>query len=550
MRKMSIVLLALCAGTLVAQTPAPQTIKGLGTITFPTSTKTEAAQTAFVRGVLLLHVFEYDDAAASFRAAQKLDSGFVMAYWGEAMTYTHPVWDQQDLAAARAALARLGSTAAQREARAGTDRERDYMRAVDILYGEGAKPKRDTLYSEAMHKLVLAYPNDDEARAFYALSLLGLSQGVRNVPTYLAAAAMAESIYHCNPDHPGAEHYWIHGMDDPDHAPAALTAARALSKTAPDAGHSQHMTTHIFLAMGMWDDVVSQNEIAIRVVDSLRKSRGRGPVYCGHYSSWLAYGYGMQGRLTASKKSVADCRADAVGPEGAPKMILDADDSKRASFVSMWARYVLDTQDWNGDVAKWTIDPGNEPATRIDYQFVRGYAAAQRGDLKAARAALGAYDSASRALDASLPASSATDPETIEFQKGVRVLRLELLGLIAVKSGAVDSGLALLKRATIVEDSTAAAFGPPSIDEPLYELYGEQLLAAGHPKEAMAAFRTALARAPRRTPALLGLARAAGKSGDGSTEVLTYKTLHVIWHAADPGNPNVTEAREGAGGIM
>ena len=306
MRKMSIVLFAMCAGRLAAQAPAPQTIPGLGTITFPTSTKSAGAQTAFIRGVLLLHVFEYDDAAASFRAAQKLDSGFVLAYWGEAMTYTHPVWDQQDLSAARAALARLAATAAQREAKAATDRERGYMHAVDILYGEGAKPKRDTLYSEAMHQLVLAFSNDDEARAFYALSLLGLSQGVRNVPTYLTAAAIAESIYHRNPDHPGAEHYWIHGMDDPEHAPAALTAARALSKTAPDAGHSQHMTTHIFLAMGMWDDVVSQNEIAIRVVDSIRKSRGRGPVYCGHYSSWLAYGYGMQGRLTAAKKGV--CR--------------------------------------------------------------------------------------------------------------------------------------------------------------------------------------------------------------------------------------------------
>jgi tetratricopeptide (TPR) repeat protein len=545
----SAMLVSFVAGAAAAQSPAPQTIPGLGTITFPTSTKSAAAQTAFIRGVLLLHVFEYDDAAASFRAAQKLDSGFVMAYWGEAMTYTHPVWDQQDLAAAQAVLARLGPTTAHRLMKPATQREHMYLMAVEWQYDKGPKAKRDTLYAEAMHKLVLAYPNDDEARAFYALSLLGLSQGVRNVPTYLTAAAIAESIYHRNPNHPGAEHYWIHGMDDPEHAPAALTAARALSKTAPEAGHSQHMTTHIFLAMGMWDDVVSQNEIAIRVVDSIWKSRGRGPVYCGHYASWLAYGYGMQGRLGLSKKSVSDCRADAVGPEGAPKMILDADNSKRASFVSMWARDVLHSQDWNGDVAKWTIDPGNEPMTRLDYQFVGGYAAAQRGDLPAARAALAAYDSATRALNASLPANSATDPETIEFQKGVRVLRLELLGLIAVKSGAIDSGLALLKRATVVEDSTAAAFGPPSIDEPSYELYGEQLVAAGHPKEAMAAFHTALARAPRRTPALLGLARAAAKAGDASTAMWTYQTLVDIWHAADAGLPGLEEARVGAGGI-
>ena len=228
-------------------------------------------------------------------------------------------------------------------------------------------------------------------------------------------------------------------------------------------------------------------------------------------------------------------------------MILDADNSKRASFVSMWARYVLDTEDWNGDVAKWTIEPGNEPATQLDYQFAHGYAAAQRGDLTTARAALAAYDAASRALNASLPANSATDPETIEFQKGVRVLRLELLGLIAVKSGAVDSGLALIKRATVVEDSTAAAFGPPSIDEPSYELYGEQLLAAGHPKEAMAAFRAALARAPRRTPALLGLARAAAKAGDASTAMQTYQNCGDLARGGRE-LPGLDEARAGAGG--
>jgi len=535
--------LSLLAGSAAAQAPAPQTIPGLGTITFPTSTKSAAAQTAFIRGVLLLHVFEYGDAAASFRAAQKLDSAFVMAYWGEAMTFTHPVWNEQDVPAAHAALARLAPTAAAREEKAATERERGYMRAVDILYGDGSKPKRDTLYSDAMGQLLRAYPADDEARAFYALSLLGLSQGVRNVPTYLKAAAMAESVYKRNNRHPGAEHYWIHGMDDPEHAPEALVAARALSATAPDAGHSQHMTTHIFLAMGMWDDVVSQNEIALHVVDSIRRSRGRGPIVCGHYSSWLSYGYGMQGRLSTAQKAVSACRADAMGAEGAPRAIIDPDDTKRASFIAMWARLVLDAQQWTGDAAGWKVDPGLEPATRLEYQFLRGYVAAQRGEAGAARTALAAYDSAAGAFDAALPASRSTDPETIEFRKDVRAMRLELQGMIAVKGGAVDSGLALLKRATEVEDSTAAAFGPPSIDEPTYEALGEQLLAAGHPKEAMIAFRVALQRAPRRTPALLGLARAAKKAGDDSTATQTYRELVEIWHAADADLPALNEAR-------
>ncbi len=361
MRKLIFVMLALWSGTLAAQSPAPQTIKGLGTITFPTSTKNAAAQTAFIRGVLLLHIFEYPDAAASFREAQTLDPNFAMAYWGEAMTYTHPVWNEQNVAGARAVLLRLGPNAAARQSKAATKREAMYLAAVETLYGDGPKAKRDTLYSGAMHQLLLAYPADDEARAFYALSLLGLSQGVRNVPTYLEAGVLAESVFARNPKHPGAAHYWIHSMDDPEHAPDALTAALALSVIAPDAGHSQHMTTHIFLAMGMWNEVVSQNEIALRVVDSIRKSRGRPPAACGHYPSWLAYGYGMQGRLGASQKMVQACRTDAMGPEGEPRATTDPDNSLRALFVSMWSRHVLDAAQWNSDVTRWSIDPGKGP---------------------------------------------------------------------------------------------------------------------------------------------------------------------------------------------
>jgi tetratricopeptide (TPR) repeat protein len=283
--------------------------------------------------------------------------------------------------------------------------------------------------------------------------------------------------------------------------------------------------------------VVSQNEIALRVVDSIRKSRGRPPAACGHYPSWLAYGYGMQGRLVASQKAVQACRTDAMA---------DADNSSRASFVSMWSRYVLDAAQWNSDVVRWSIDPGKDPATIMEYQFTRGYAAAQRGDIVVARTALAAYDSAADLFDAALALESGSDPETLELEKDVRAMRLQLQGLVAVKSGTRDSGIALIRRAVAVEDSTAAAFGPPSIDEPSWELLGEQLLAAGKPREAVDAFRLALLRAPRRTPALLGLARSAKAAGDNATAAQTYQTLVAIWHNADPDLPGLAEARAGA----
>ncbi|MBP8098541.1 MAG: hypothetical protein KAY03_04415, partial [Arenimonas sp.] len=255
-----LVLGLLCAPVAHAATGAAQTIEGLGTLSFPTSTQSSDAQTAFAKGMLLLHVFEYTRAEQAFQEAQRLDPDFAMAYWGEAMSATHPVWNQQNLEAGRAALAKLGKSPAARAAKAPTAREKAYLAAAETLYGEGSKLERDQKFLAAMEKMAADYPDDDEAKSFQSLFLLGVSQGERNVPNFLKAAEIAQAVYSRNPNHPGAAHYWIHGMDDPAHAAGALEAANSLAKIAPDAGHSQHMTAHIFMALGMWDAVVAANE--------------------------------------------------------------------------------------------------------------------------------------------------------------------------------------------------------------------------------------------------------------------------------------------------
>src|SRR5688572_10517215 len=274
-----------CLGATVSRVAYAQK---LGTISFPNSGAT-AGQAPFIRGVLLLHSFQYDEAAVAFREAQTADRGFALAYAGEALTYTHPVWNEQDTSAARAVLMRLAPSAAIRRDKAKTSREKMYMDAVEALYGPGTKPKRDTLFAAAIERIVAEHPEDDEAKVFLALALLGLNQGERDVRTYMRAGAIAEEVLRRNPEHPGAAHFVIHAFDDPVHAPLGLWAARAYSRIAPGALHAQHMTTHIFLAMGMWDDVVSQNVIA----SGPQRERWR----AGHATSWLGYGYLQQGRF-------------------------------------------------------------------------------------------------------------------------------------------------------------------------------------------------------------------------------------------------------------
>src|SRR6478672_5875278 len=165
-----------------------------------------AAQAPFLEGLARLHNFEYGPAAASFRSAEQLDPDFAMAYWGEAMTFNHPVWMQQDRSAAQAALAKLGPTPEARAAKAKTDREKDYLAALDILYGEGAKDARDFKYADAMASLHQKYPDDVDAAAFYALSLLGTAHEGRDFATYMKSAALLEPLFATHPKHPGLAH--------------------------------------------------------------------------------------------------------------------------------------------------------------------------------------------------------------------------------------------------------------------------------------------------------------------------------------------------------
>src|ERR1041385_8740660 len=211
-----LVVLAMVVG-LVAFTVRPQQSE-LGRVEFPTS-GSKAAQAHFLRGLAALHSFWYEEALEAFRESTKVDPDFAMGYWGEAMTYNHPLWSEQDLATARQVLAKIKETPKL------TDRERAYIAAVRLLYGEGDKHARDVAYSAAMEKIYRAYPEDLDAAAFYALSLLGIG-GEKGYRLQAKAGAIALDVYQKNPNHPGAAHYIIHAFDDPDHAILALPAAR------------------------------------------------------------------------------------------------------------------------------------------------------------------------------------------------------------------------------------------------------------------------------------------------------------------------------------
>jgi tetratricopeptide (TPR) repeat protein len=229
-----------------------------GSTDFPTSGSPEAHE-VFIIGLLQLHNFEFDDARASFQAAKELDPNFGMAYWGEALSYEHMLWSRYNTEASRAVLDSLGSSHAQRAEFFPTEREEDYLRSIEILFDEGTQEEREIAYSAALEEMYRKYPDDLDAAALYAVSLITTSHGGRDYSRYMRAGAITEDILDSNPRHPGALHYQIHSYDDPVHAPLGLRAAKVYSEVAPSAVHALHMGSHIYFALGMWEQGLDRN---------------------------------------------------------------------------------------------------------------------------------------------------------------------------------------------------------------------------------------------------------------------------------------------------
>jgi hypothetical protein len=513
----------------------PEHGRVLGSISFPTSSKVPEAQEAFIQGMLLLHLFEYPYAREEFLRAQELDPELAIAYWGEAMTYNHPIWDEQDLAAARDALMKLGPTPEIRVSRTPVAREQGLLAALEQLYGPGSKAQRDQAYLRAMEQLAATFPDDHEVQLFYALSLLGVRAGVRDTATYMLATAIAQGVFSDNPQHPGAAHYLIHGVDDPVHAVLGLRAARALAQMAPDAGHAQHMTSHIFVAVGMWDDVVAANEAAVQVANAMRVEHGGAARNWGHYNYWLLYGHLQQGRndraLALLEAAYAEAQADGKAPED--PMILDPDRSLVGSVVQMWARYVIETRSWDSDVAKWTFNSGDAFDPNLTISFIKAMQAAFASQVAEA----GQYQAQFRALKASLEAEIARQeekaPSELLYLERLRVLDQELLAAIEMARGEMSKAVEFAREASRLEGAMPFSFGPPFVDLPSAEYLGDLLTGSRQYAAAVDAYQLQLERTRLKLRSLEGLARAQEQLGRENEARYTRGKLERIRRGAD-----------------
>jgi len=548
----------------------------LGAIEFATS-GSPAAQPLFIKGVLLMHSFEYDDAREAFVEAQKADPAFAMAYWGEAMTFNHPVWQRTSPDLAKAALAKFAATADARRAKAPTEKEKDWLSAVDKLYGPGEKLARDLAYAEAMKRMADKYPGDDEVKSFYALALLGTSHGGRDVAIYMRAAAIVEQVYAKNPHHPGAAHYLIHAYDDPVHAPLGLRYADAYSKIASSASHALHMPSHIYVAMGLWDESASLNERSVKAADARRDAKQLDVDQRGfHALLWLVYSYAQQGRYEDARGVLAQMEA-AAKESGSVRT--------RTHLALARAAWLIETRKWGE--AKTPVASKDLPKeAAIAELFAIGLSSARTGNRAGISSAMqqmaGLMEEApvngapvrsnpsaparpgvspihrgpvavappgTRAIAPPAPLAPQAPKGAMGMPMGgttgdprvAQVMAQQLEAVLLFAEGRREEALVLARQAAVVEATLPFEFGPPVPVKPVNEQVGEMLMDLRRPKEAIEAFELSLKRTPRRTLSLLGLARAAMASKDIATAQRAYGELRDIWKKADKTLPELKE---------
>ena len=478
-------------------------------INFPTSGKPEA-QEHFIKGVWMLHNFDYNRAEEEFRAAQDIDPDYVMAYWGEAMTYNYPLWFRQDKDEALIALSFIDTDAKKRVKKAATPLEKDMIRAANILFGDLKKSLRDVTYANFMSVLYKKYPGNHEIACFYALSLMGTSHGRRNTDTYLKAGEILGKVLEENPNHPGALLYTIYAYDEPGYAHLALDAAEAYARIAPaESSHALHIPSHIYVAFGMWDKMITSNEKSWEAREKIFEAeelKHEDRAY--HSLLWLAYGYLQQGRFDDARELLQ----------------IIWDDTKnypsyraRMHFNAMRAAYLVHTKDWDDPVADYKLNISSfEPVHLATAYYTEGLVAIKKGEFSKVEKLIKRLKNKQKKaqiLD-SVEDLALVSPEyakKVEESLILLIFEKQLTANLMMEKRSYKSAELLIKQAIAIEDKLPFRFGPPILVKPPHELYGDFLLLKNNPAKALEEYEKVFERSPRRTLAIQGVLEAASK---------------------------------------
>jgi hypothetical protein len=513
------------------------------------------AQRQFNRAVAWLHSFEYEEAEKAFTEVTLSDPRCGMAYWGIAMSHYHPIW-----APPTAAELQQGSNAIEKAKVVGarTRRERDYIGAIGVFYQSSDKldhKARTLAYSRAMAELYRRNPSDSEAGIFYSLTLIatGMMDHDKSYANEKQAARILNRVLAHQPQHPGVAHYLIHGYDYPALAHLALPAARSYAKIAPASAHAQHMPSHIFTRLGLWQEAIRSNlDAEASAKDHAVRNHLPGAWDEQlHAMDYLAYAY-LQGAQDKQARGVLEELNNIQKVEPANFKVAYA-------AAAIPARYALERRQWNeaaklpapqGDtgtaingaagVSPTAISLKSFPWQRFPWavahiHFARAIGAARTGDATSLRQEVEKLGAIREALSVAKGDYDWSKPVEIERQ-------VAAAWLAHVERNDADA-LRLMRAAADLDDATEKHPVTPGAILPAREQLGELLLELKQPSAALLEFETSLRQAPNRFNGIYGAARAARLASDQKKARTYYGKLLALCRQADIIRPEIEEAK-------
>src|SRR5438874_4324665 len=467
----------------------------LGTVHFPTSCST-AMQKPVERGVAMLPSFWYEEAEKEFEQIEQDDPQCAIAHWGLAMSLWHQLWNRPELAV----LQRGGEQLKHAEKMQATSREKDYIKALDAFYKHPKRPyqKRATAYSNAMEKVAQRNPDDHEAAAFHALSLLAAEPEHDPGDAYRKkAAAVLETLLAEEPNHPGIPHFLLHTYDKPEMAHLGLPAARRYAQIAPAAPHALHMPAHIFARLGLWQDDIDSNVRSIAATQKEAAMHMGGEGHQFHAMDFLVYAYLQSGHEQDAQKIIDEVRAmpamhDMYGMGFDPRLF---------GLSAFPASYALELHHWE-EAAQLPVVSGASDGDQSITYTARAIGAARSGNVEQARKEIAQLESIQKKMEAKRKKNEA------EYD-GVGDEITEAKAWLAQAEGHHDEAVGLLRRVADKEEGEVFFFKQKTA----YEMLGDMLLESKQYEEALAEYETALKTNPGRFDSLYGAAQAAEQAG-------------------------------------
>jgi hypothetical protein len=503
----------------------------LGHVTFPVSCAAEARR-RFEHAMAVLHSFWWEEGERAFAAVTRADSNCAMAYWGLALN----AWGNPFAGGPVGPGLGRGVEAAERAAAhpAPTRREQGFIAASTALYRDAATTPnavRLQAYADTMARLHEELPEDTEVAIYYALALLATAPRTdTTMAQQRKAAAILAPLYTRYPDHPGLAHYTIHATDSRRLAFMGLDAARRYARIAPAAPHAQHMPSHIFVRLGLWEETVGSNRKSYQAGSSYAKASGLkgGTPEELHALDYAVYGYLQLGQDSAARAAVAIGQGLVMAP-GKSNLVSDY------NRASMAARVPLEHGDWRAAAEFPAPSPTDSGVSAVLRRFTRALGAARSGRPEPARAEVSALGALVTQL------AGRQEPywariASIKRDAADAWVRLDL--------GDTTAALALAGAAADSEEVTDKHQVTPAELLPARELQGDMLLAAGRFEEAGEAYRATLAREPGRARTLFGLARAAELAGERSAARAAYSDFLRLMSRSDGNRPDLATARE------